>query len=134
MNRFAILSAAAALFLASAPAMAQGDAEAGEKVARKCMACHTFEQGGANKVGPNLWNVWEAGIAHKDDFRYSDSYVTLREQGFEWTDETMTAYLKDSTKFVREQTGDTKARSKMTFKLRKEDEIQDVIAYIKTLK
>ena len=38
-------------------ALAIGDAGAGEAVAKRCASCHTFEQGEANKIGPNLWSV-----------------------------------------------------------------------------
>lgn len=54
--------ALAALGMTATGASAQ-DAAAGEKITKRCIACHTFEQGGPNKVGPNLFGVLERGPA-----------------------------------------------------------------------
>ncbi len=132
-----IVMAAAALAVAgfaSTSAMAQ-DAAAGEKVAKKCLACHTFDKGGAHKVGPNLFGA----VHHKpgegaEGFKFSDGFLAATAKGFEWTDENLMAYLEDPTAFLRATSGDDKARSKMTFKLKSEKERQDVIAYLKSLK
>ena len=51
-----------------------------------------------------------------------------------WTEENMIEYLADPKKFMRKVTGNKKAKSKMVFKLKKEDERQDVTAYMATLK
>src|SRR3546814_13683044 len=54
-----------------APLLASADAAAGEQLAsRQCAACHTFEGGGANKVGPNLYGVVERPMSMHEDFRY----------------------------------------------------------------
>ncbi len=53
--------------------MASAEEAAGEKVAKKCASCHTFEQGGANKNGPNLWNLLNRPIASAGGYSYSDA-------------------------------------------------------------
>lgn len=57
------------------------DAEAGASEFRKCSACHTAEQGGANKVGPHLWDVVNRPIASVSDFSYSSAMQEFSEGG-----------------------------------------------------
>ena len=52
--------------------LASASAEKGEKAAKKCAACHSFDKGGANKVGPNLWGVVNRPIGSHEGFSYSD--------------------------------------------------------------
>lgn len=125
--------ALAALGVSATGAAAQ-DAAAGEKVAKRCIACHTFEQGGANKVGPNLFGVIEHGPGKAEGFKYSKGFTDAVDAGLEWSDESLMSYLEDPTAHLREVSGDPKARSKMTFKLKPEDDRANVIAYLKTLK
>lgn len=60
-----------------APLLASASAEAGAKFSKKCMACHNFDKGGANKVGPNLWGVVGADIAAYAGFSYSSALQAL---------------------------------------------------------
>lgn len=53
--------------------LADADVTRGEKLSKACAACHSFNEGGPNKIGPNLWNVVGAEYAHLDDFAYSDA-------------------------------------------------------------
>lgn len=124
----------AAISLTSGAAMA-ADAAAGEKLAKqRCVACHTFDQGGANKVGPNLFNVIERGPNKAEGFNYSKGYADAAASGFTWTDKYLDEYLADPTAFLRHHAQDDKARSKMTFKLPKAEDRANVIAYMHTLK
>ena len=111
-----------------------GDAEKGEQISKtRCAACHTFDDGGANRVGPNLWGIVGEGPGSAEGFNYSDDYLAAVETGFEWTDEHLHDYLEDPTVFLREITGKGNARSRMTFKLPSETDRTDVIAYLRTL-
>jgi cytochrome c len=80
-----------AFFLASA------DPAAGEQVFKKCAACHTVNQGGANGVGPNLWATMGKPIAHVAGFAYSDA---LKSHGGTWTWENMSEWLKSPRNFA----------------------------------
>jgi cytochrome c len=70
----------------------------GEKVFNKCKACHTVEQGGANKVGPNLWNVVGGPKAHMQGFAYSDALAAMH--GQTWTYENLDAFLTNPKSYV----------------------------------
>lgn len=135
MKKVLVMAAAAVAVtgLGATGAMAQ-DVAAGEKLAKRCIACHTFEQGGANKVGPNLFGVTERAPGTTEGYAYSDGFMAAANTGFAWDDEHLHGYLEDPTAFLREVSGDSSARSKMTFKLPKESDRADVIAYMRTLK
>ena len=65
--------------IAAAPALGQ-DAAAGARVFNQCRACHTIEDGGPNRVGPNLHGVVGRKAASKEGFRYSANMKELGEQ------------------------------------------------------
>ena len=67
------------------------DASAGEAVFRKCAACHTVNQGGANGLGPNLWGTMGAPVARSAGFAYSEA---LRSKGGTWTWQAMSEWLR----------------------------------------
>ncbi|MCB2056105.1 MAG: cytochrome c family protein [Geminicoccaceae bacterium] len=102
---------------------AGGDPAAGEKIAKKCKACHTFEADGANKIGPHLFGVVGRDIASVPDFKYSDAL-----QGLEgtWTHDKIAAYVADPKGFA--------PGNKMSFAgIKKEQELADLVAYLETL-
>ena len=114
---------AAAIGLAAAaaalPASAQ-DIDNGEKVWKKCRACHTIEEGGKNKIGPNLFGVIDNPGGQVEGFKYSKPFL---EAGLTWDDATMRAWLADPRAVVK--------GTKMAFPgLKKEDDITDVIAWM----
>ena len=118
-----ILSVAAAGVVTAGAAAAQGDAAAGERVFRKCAACHMVGDDAKNRVGPVLNGVIGREIASVDGFRYSDAFTDLKAEGFVWTEENLHAYLENPRQFIK--------RNRMAFAgLRKADERADVIAYL----
>lgn len=97
------------------------DPAAGEKTFGKCKACHSIEQGGPNKVGPNLWNVVDRDKAAIADFEYSGA---LSELEGEWTYENLYKFLKSPKDYA--------PGNKMTFGgLKKSEDRADVIAYLR---
>lgn len=77
--------------------LAAASAADGEGAFRACAACHTVEQGGAHRVGPNLWDVMGAPIAARDGFNYSD---TLAGKEGEWTYAKMDAWLENPSEWA----------------------------------
>lgn len=115
--------AAAAFSISTANALADGDAAAGEKVFKKCAACHVVDEA-KNKVGPHLINVFGRTAGTLEDFKYSKAMAEAGEGGLVWNDETMAEYLAAPKKMIK--------GTKMSFAgLKKEEEISDVIAYLK---
>ncbi|MBL1431711.1 MAG: cytochrome c family protein [Robiginitomaculum sp.] len=72
-------------------------ASSGERVAKKCTACHTFEKDGVNKIGPALWNVVGRDAAAVDGFKYSSA---LSASGLNWDFENLNAFLKKPKELV----------------------------------
>jgi len=72
------------------PLLASADLAAGEVQSKKCTACHTFTQGGPNRVGPNLWDIVGARHAHIDGFAYSDA---IRNKPGNWDYEELNQFL-----------------------------------------
>lgn len=107
----------------AAPAMAMaGDVAAGEKVYRKCKACHAVEDG-KNRVGPHLYGIMGREVASVDGFKYSDAMQAV---GGTWTPEQMDAWLADPKGFA--------PGNKMSFAgLKKEDDRVNIIAYLATI-
>lgn len=117
------------------PAFAQeGDAANGEKEFKKCKACHMVQspdgedivKGG--KTGPNLYGVVGRPAGTEEGFKYSDALIELKDTGEVWTQEDLASYITDPNKFVQDKTGDAKAKTKMTFKLNKNQ--ADVAAFL----
>ncbi|MCP1337527.1 c-type cytochrome [Futiania mangrovi] len=118
-----ILAAALAALVAG-PALADGDAAKGEKVFNKCKACHMVGENAKNRVGPELNGIVGAEIASVDGFKYSDAFQSKKAEGLVWTEDNLDAYLADPRGFI--------PKNKMGFAgLKKEDDREDVIAYLK---
>lgn len=100
--------------------MAQANAENGKKIAKKCVSCHSFDQGGPHKIGPNIHKIMGAAKASKEGFAYSGA---LKAVGGVWDKESMYAFLNKPSKAV--------PGTKMSFAgLRKPEDIADVMAYL----
>jgi cytochrome c len=100
--------------------MAMGDLTTGEKVFKKCAACHSIVKGGKNNIGPALYNVVGRKIGSVNDYKYSKA---LSEYGKEWTFEELNGYLIKPAKWIK--------GTKMAFAgLRKEKDRASVILYL----
>ena len=100
--------------------MAMGDLAVGEKVFKKCAACHSIAKGGKNNIGPALYNVVGRKIGVINDYKYSKA---LSSYGKEWTFEELNGYLIKPAKWIK--------GTKMAFAgLRKEKDRASVILYL----
>ncbi|MCB1385018.1 MAG: cytochrome c family protein [Nitratireductor sp.] len=115
----------AALLLTGAAhsAFADGDAEKGEKVFKKCKACHVADSD-QNKVGPSLQNVIGRTAGTVEGFKYSTGMVDAGAGGLVWTPETIAPFVQDPKGTI--------AGTKMSFAgLKKPEDVENVIAYLK---
>ena len=110
---------------AAAPAEVTGDAAKGKRVFNRCKACHTVEEGGPNRVGPNLYGVVGAGFGHIEGYKFSPNLMELKAEGKVWDVATLDAYLKKPRDVIPKGT--------MAFAgLPKETDRANVIAYLAT--
>ena len=100
--------------------LAMGDIATGEKVFKKCAACHSIVKGGKNNIGPALYNVVNRQVGIVSDYKYSKA---LSGYGKSWTFEELNGYLIKPAKWIK--------GTKMAFAgLRKEKDRASVILYL----
>ena len=100
--------------------MALGDVASGEKIFKKCAACHSINEGGANKIGPALYNVVGRKIGSVANYKYSKA---LASYGKEWTFEELNGFLKKPATYLK--------GTKMSYAgLRKEKDRASIIKYL----
>jgi cytochrome c len=138
--RFVVVGLAGALALGSfgSSVLAQGNAEDGEAVFRRCLTCHKVGPDAKNAVGPVLNGVIGRQAGTVPEFSYSPLNKAAGENGLVWTEELIFEYLADPAPFLKKflaskgkedlATGTTR----MVFKLADETDRRDVIAYLKT--
>ena len=141
MTKTTILAFAAALLAAPvlADGHATGDAAAGEDAFKQCQTCHVVQDDDGNtlagrnaKTGPNLYGLPGRAAGSVDGFRYGDSIVEVGEAGTTWTEADFVAYVQNPKAWLEEKLGG-RARSKMAFRLRSEEDAANVWAYIASL-
>ena len=112
--------ALAVMALASQGAMAEGDPAKGEKVFKKCKACHSLEAG-KKKIGPSLNGIFGKAAGTTEGFKFSKA---MKESGITWDEETIAAYLENPKKYIK--------GNRMAFPgLKKEADRANIIAYLK---
>ena len=100
--------------------MAQGDIESGKKIFKKCAACHSINSGGANKIGPALYNVVGRKVGGVADYKYSKALASYDK---EWTFEELNGFLKKPASYLK--------GTKMSYAgLRKEKDRASIIKYL----
>ena len=100
--------------------MALGDINHGEKVFKKCSACHSIEAGGGNNIGPALYNVVGRKIAAVTDYKYSKALIDYKKN---WSFEELNGFLIKPQKWIK--------GTKMAYAgLRKEKDRASVILYL----
>jgi cytochrome c len=105
--------------------LATADVDEGENVSKKCETCHTLEQGGPNKVGPNLYGVVGRPIASHEGFGYSSAMEEYG-AGKTWTYAELNGFLWNPKKHIK--------GTAMGFAgLKKTQERADLVAYLRTL-
>jgi cytochrome c len=98
------------------------DAVRGAKIIKKCVSCHSFQKGGAHKVGPNLFAVVNAKVAGKDGYPYSSALSSV---GGNWDYKQLAAFLKSPKKFAK--------GTKMSFAgIKKPQQLADLIKYLES--
>ena len=123
------MSATSALVVAavclSSAAQAQGNAENGEDVFKKCRACHLVGEGAKDTVGPQLNGVIGRKAGTSDTYKlYSDNMKELGGKGHVWDDANLDKYLENPKTVV--------PQGKMAFAgLKEKSDRDDVIAYLK---
>ena len=100
--------------------LAQGDVTSGEKIFKKCAACHSINKGGANKIGPALYNVVGRRVGGVADYKYSKALASYDKK---WTFEELNGFLLKPATYLK--------GTKMSYAgLRKEKDRASVIKYL----
>jgi cytochrome c len=103
--------------------LASASADKGQSAAKKCTSCHSFEKGGPNKVGPDLYGIVDRPRAHHEGFEYS---AALKEKGGNWSYDELDKFLTNPKAYI--------AGTKMAFAgIASPTERADVISYLRTL-
>jgi cytochrome c len=104
--------------------LAKASVEKGQATAKQCQACHTFQKGGPNRVGPNLWNiVGDERGKERGGFNFSSA---MKKKGGKWTFEELNKFLQDPRGYI--------PGTNMTFAgLKRDQQRADVIDYLRTL-
>ena len=103
--------------------IATANIDAGKKLSKKCAACHSFNAGGPNKVGPNLWNVLNREIGKVDSYKYSKALTAF---GGEWNYSSLNKFLIKPKEYIK--------GTKMNYAgLRKEKDRANILLWLRSL-
>ena len=105
------------------PILAAANVDTGKKAAQKCAICHSFDKGGANKIGPNLWGIVNSTHAHVPGFAYSDAIKKLPGN---WDYEALNQFIANPKAYA--------PGTKMAFAgVPRASERADIIAFLRSL-
>jgi cytochrome c len=105
--------------------LAKADPVRGQQLSKPCLQCHTFEKGGANKIGPNLFGIMNENIAAVPGYQFSPALAAHK--GEKWDPDKLNIWLLKPQEFAK--------GTKMSFPgLRKVQDRADVVAYMQSLK
>ncbi len=104
--------------------LAKADIDKGMGTAKACLACHAFEKGGANKVGPHLWDIVGRKMGAAEGFAYSEGFKAMGDKA--WDLESLNTWLKAPKEFIK---GTKMAYAGIT----KDQDRANVLAYLNTL-
>ena len=103
--------------------IASADIDAGKKLSKKCAACHSFNAGGPNKVGPNLWNVLNREMGQVEGYKYSKA---LNAFGGEWNFSSLNKFLLKPKEYMK--------GTKMNYAgLKKEKDRANILLWLRSL-
>lgn len=106
--------------------LAKADIEVGKQQFKQCAACHTPEKGGANRTGPNLWNVVSRQKAHIAGFKYSAGMAERGGKSETWSFVDLDKFIENPKAF--------QAGTAMAFAgIKNPDQRAAVIAYLRSL-
>ena len=106
------------------PLLASASIENGREIAKKCAQCHTFDQGGPIKIGPNLWGIVGNKFAHMVGFAYSSG---LKAKQGNWDAEELNKFIHKPKDYI--------PGTKMVFVgINKDKDRADIIAFLSSLK
>lgn len=118
------------LMIATAAVLAMGGFTATDAVAgaeSKCKTCHTFDKGGSNRMGPNLFGIVGRKAGSLDDYKYGPY---LKNADFTWDEERLKAWIKDSAGVAKAEG----KRTKMPTQRVKGEKADEIIAFLNSLK
>ena len=131
LSAFIVMIALGAALLSST--VQAGDAEAGEKIYKKCKACHSLEPG-KKKVGPSLAGIVGRTAGSEDGYKYSKLNKAAGAAGLVWTEDNLVPYLADPqgflATFLSEAGADAPGKTKMKFKLKNADQATDLATFL----
>ncbi|MFV2001784.1 MAG: cytochrome c family protein [Paracoccaceae bacterium] len=128
-----LLSAALGVSLISGGALAQS-AQEGQQIFRRCAGCHQVGASAQNRLGPVLTGVVGRPAGSYPGYRYSKSMIAAGAAGLIWTEDNIFEYLTNPTAFLKKFLDDPRAKAKMSFRMKDEDDRRKVIDFLATFK